>query len=239
MSRTSVILTPELIITIDGPAGSGKSTTARLLAQKLDYLYLDTGAMYRAITLKVLRNKVDEQQHEAVIKLVAATDIELQQRKNAIAVFLDGEEISALIRSPEIDHEISWVCQIPEVRERMIALQRELGRNGGIVAEGRDMGTVVFPEADLKFFLTADLEIRGQRRWQEMQAKNIEISLMEVIAELQRRDQIDMERPLSPLQKAEDAIEINTTNMTIVQQTNFMLQKAQQYMRWLALNDSD
>jgi len=239
MGRNSVIQAPELILTIDGPAGSGKSTTARLLAQKLDYLYLDTGAMYRAITLKVLRNNLHEQDSTAVVNLVTATDIELQQRKSALIVLLDGEDVSALLRSPEIDHEISWVCQISEVRERMVALQRGLGRNGGIVAEGRDMGTVVFPEADLKFYLTASLETRGLRRWQEMQAKNVNIPLAEVIAELQRRDKIDMERPLSPLQKAEDAIEVNTTNMTISQQTEFILHKVQEYLRWLVMNDSD
>ena len=214
-----------LIITIDGPAGSGKSTTAKAVAQKLNYLYLDTGAMYRAITLKVIRKEIKKNHDAEVENLLIKTDVSLRQKINSLLVLLDGEDVSGQIRTPDVDNEIGWVCQIPAVRDRLVALQREIGENGGIVAEGRDMGTIVFPDAECKFFLVAGIEARGHRRWLQMRDGGINISQEEIRTELLRRDKIDSERKLSPLQKAPDSIEIDTSRLTVEQQTELILQE--------------
>ncbi len=217
-----------LVIAIDGPAGSGKSTTARLLAQRLGYLYLDTGAMYRAITVKVIRRGLSKEQIPEIVRFLPDTRVELEQADHGVRVWLDGEDVTEEIRTPEVDREISWVCQIPEVREKLVSLQRQAGEKGGIVAEGRDMGTVVFPDADIKFFLVASLEERGKRRWLDLKRKGIDIPLEEVIRDLERRDRIDASRDISPLKKADDAIEIDTTHLTIEEQVEVLLKKIQE-----------
>ncbi len=208
----------KLIVAVDGPAGSGKSTTARQLAQKLGYLYLDTGAMYRAFTLKVLREKIDPDDLEMLEKLAAETEIKLVPNASGIRVYLDGEDVSDLIRTPEIDRIISQVSRVKAVRERMVTLQRKIGMSGGIVAEGRDIGTVVFPNADVKIFLVASPRERARRRLKELQARGVTISLEEVLADIQRRDKLDSTREVSPLKKAADAIEVDTTNLSIEEQ---------------------
>lgn len=215
----------DLIITIDGPAGSGKSTTAKALAQKLNYIYLDTGAMYRAITLKVIRKGITESRSDEVDNLLLNTGVSLKRKNSSLLVLLDGEDVSDQIRSPEVDIEIGWVCQVPAVRDLLVDMQQKIGRNGGIVAEGRDMGTVVFPDAECKFFLVAGIKERGRRRWLEMNARGINISQDQITADLSRRDKIDSQRKLSPLQKAPDSIEIDTSNLTIQQQTDLIFQK--------------
>lgn len=231
MKKKRSIFPAKIIVAIDGPAGSGKSSTAKRVAEKLDYLYLDTGAMYRAITLKVIRREIESSHPETVVNLLAETQVVLRKNDHTLTIYLDGEDVSELIRSPRVDKEISWVCQIPEVRDRMVALQREIGREGGIVAEGRDMGTVVFPDAECKFYMVASVEERGRRRWLQMKEKGINISPEEIIADIRRRDKIDSERELSPLRKAEDAVEIDTSNMTLEQQTEFIVRTVREYLQ--------
>lgn len=220
-----------LIITIDGPAGSGKSTSAKQVANALNYLYLDTGAMYRAVTLKVIREGIKERDKHQVDDLIKKTDVSLKTIKNSLTVFLDSEDVSGLIRTPAVDFEISWVCQVPSVREQMVALQQKMGQNGGIVAEGRDMGTVVFPNADLKFFMVAGVDERAERRWSQMKKDGIDVSIDEIKSEIIRRDKIDSLRELSPLQKAPDAIEIDTSKLKIDQQSKIILNFVEEYLR--------
>ncbi len=220
----------KLIVAVDGPAGSGKSTTARQLAQKLGYLYLDTGAMYRAFTLKVLREKIDPDDWEALEKFASQTEIKLLPDASGIRVYLDGEDVTDLIRTPEIDRIISQVSRVKAVRERMVALQRKIGKNGGVVAEGRDIGTVVFPNADVKVFLVASPQERARRRLNELQAKGVTISLDEVLADIQRRDKIDSTRKISPLKKAGDAIEVDTTNLSIDEQVEKIYRVIQKFL---------
>ena len=185
--------------------------------------------MYRAVTLKVIQKGVREHHKSKVNELLDRTNVTLQQDGHSVLVLLDGKDVSDFIRTPEIDVEIGWVCQIPEVRDRMTTLQREIGRKGNIVAEGRDMGTVVFPDANLKFYLIASIKERGRRRWKQLQKDGINISLDDVCEDIQRRDTIDSQRELSPLTKAEDAIEIDTSDLTIEQQTDMIVQYVREY----------
>ncbi len=214
----------KLVIAIDGPAGSGKSTTARLLAQRLGYVYLDTGAMYRAFTLKVLRKGLDIHDEEALARLARETEIRLEPSPQGVSVFLDGEDVTDKIRTPQIDRAISVVSQVKGVRERMVDLQREMGRQGGIVAEGRDIGTVVFPNADVKVFLVASPEARAERRLKDLKAQGIRLSKAEVLADILRRDKLDSTRAVSPLRKADDAFELDTSSLTIREQVEKILE---------------
>jgi len=217
-------LLKKLVIAIDGPAGSGKSTTARLLAQRLGYVYLDTGAMYRAFTLKVLRKGLDIHDEEALARLARETEIRLEPSPQGVSVFLDGEDVTDKIRTPQIDRAISVVSQVKGVRERMVDLQREMGRQGGIVAEGRDIGTVVFPNADVKVFLVASPEARAERRLKDLKAQGIRLSKAEVLADILRRDKLDSTRAVSPLRKADDAFELDTSSLTIPEQVEKILE---------------
>lgn len=237
MAQSHNIRIPRLIITIDGPAGSGKTTTARLLAKKLDYLYLDTGAMYRAITVKVIQMKLKENRVNEIEALLHETDINLKYKDGKIQIFLDDVDVSDDIRTSEVDKEISWVCQIPAVRDHLVRMQREFGENGGIVAEGRDMGTVVFPEADLKFFLTANLEERAKRRLKEQETMGEKKTLQKISNEIDNRDKIDSERELSPLRMADDAIKIDTSDLTIEDQVNLLHKKAIVFIQQLQEDD--
>jgi len=203
------------IITIDGPAGSGKSTVSRLLARRLKVLYLDTGAMYRAAALQAKREGVDLQDREKISKLCRDLDLHFKTLDGTTRLFVGAEDISAAIRSSEMDMLSSIISAIKEVREAMTLLQRKMAEKGGVVAEGRDMGTVVFPDADYKFFVNADPGVRAGRRYRERLERGESVSRGEVEKELRKRDDQDMTRALAPLVPAKDAIHIDTTHLTV------------------------
>ena len=213
------------IIAIDGPASSGKSTTARLVAGRLGYLYLDTGAMYRAITLKALRAGVDLDDEKALEKLARDSTLRMNFENEQPMVFLNGEEVTSQIRSPEVSDSVSKVSAYPGVRGAMVALQREFAKEGGIVAEGRDIGTVVFPGAEVKIFLTCDLKERTKRRYLELASQGISRSPDEIRENLSKRDEIDSNRENSPLLEAEEAVVVDTTNLTIQEQVEEVLRR--------------
>lgn len=219
----------KLIIAIDGPASSGKSTTAKFLAEKLSYLYIDTGAMYRAITLMAIRNNILDKEDE-IIELAKKIDIQLNFDKGQTSVFVDGIDVSEEIRSIEVSKVVSPISKIEEVRKIMVEKQRAMGQNGGVVMEGRDITTVVFPNADIKIFLTATIDERAKRRVKEYQSKGIEIDLKQVVENIKERDRIDSSREISPLKKSEDAIEIDTSNLTIEQQVNLIYDKVKEIL---------
>jgi cytidylate kinase len=221
-----------LIIAIDGPSASGKSTTAKLLAKKLNYLYIDTGAMYRAVALKVLRRNIDINNINKIISILENTIVNQEKKNDEVRTLLDGEDVSKGIRTPEVSQMASKVSTIPEVREKMVELQRQMGKNiqsskngTGVILDGRDIGTVVFPDADIKIFMVASVQERAKRRYNELQEKGINTTLEEVEKDLTERDKRDSSREHSPLKKADDAIELDNSIMTIDEQVNFVLKE--------------
>ncbi|RLD17015.1 (d)CMP kinase [candidate division KSB1 bacterium] len=209
-------------IAIDGPAASGKSTTARLLSKKLGYLYIDTGAMYRAATLAVLRAGVDVYDEQAVERCVRENKITLRIVDGEQRTYLNNEDVSDLIRTPEINRVISIISSYPGVRKTLIEQQRILAAQGGVVMDGRDIGTVVLPDAELKVFLIAGLEERARRRQKDLARQGIEMSLEAIKEEIALRDKLDSERALGPLRRAEDARVLDTTHLTIEQQVDII-----------------
>ena len=213
-----------LIVAIDGPAGSGKSTSAKLVAQKLGYLYIDTGAMYRAVTYLAMKNNV-LQDTGAVIKIAKDSDIKLKFIDGVTHVSANGNDITDKIRTPEVNGNVSEISKIKEVRKALVVKQQEYAsRNGGVVMEGRDIGTVVLPKADVKIFLTASIEERAKRRTKEFEEKGIHISFSEVEDNIKQRDKIDSTRDVSPLVQAPDAVEVDTSKVTIEQQVDIILE---------------
>lgn len=206
-----------LIIAIDGPAGSGKSTVAKLVAQRLRYLYVDTGAMYRALTLKALKTKVNLEDEDALGALAKQTDIKLKEIHGALRVYLDAEDVTHEIRKPEVTNSVSYIARAKPVRAHMVTLQRMSGEKGNAVLEGRDIGTVVFPDADKKFFIDASFDIRIKRRYKELRDGGLNVTEEEVEKDLKIRDESDFTRLIGPLKKADDAIYIDTSNLTIEQ----------------------
>lgn len=212
----------KLIVAIDGPAGSGKSTTAKLLAQKLNYLYIDTGAMYRTVTLFAIRNNILGL-NEKIVKLASDLDIVLEFVDGETKVTVSGENVSQAIRSYEVNQNVSDVSKIEGVRKVLVQKQQQMGKNGGVVMEGRDITTVVFPDADVKIFLTAEIDERAKRRALEFAQKGTDLPLNEVKENLKKRDMIDSSREVSPLTKSADAIEVDTSNVSINEQVNIII----------------
>ena len=226
---------PQLTIAIDGPAGSGKSSVARLVAQMLSYLYLDSGAMYRALALKAVHRNIPLDDERQLAALAKETHIELQPPTDEQSrtgaknrVFLDGLEVTLAIRTAEVAQAASKLATLGAVREVLVAEQQRAGAGGGVVMEGRDIGTVVFPHAELKIFLEASPEVRAERRWKEHQEKCEQISLDEVMVEVRERDRRDRERKVSPLVRASDAVLVDNTAMDIEETARLVVLLARQ-----------
>jgi cytidylate kinase len=217
-----------LIIAIDGPAASGKSTTAKLVAERLGYLHVDTGAMYRAMTLKVIEAGIDPDNAGKISALAESTRIRLVPKEGGYNVELDGVDVTEKIRTPEVTKAVSAVSMVPEVRQLMVHEQREMGKRGAIVLEGRDIGSVVFPKADVKIYMVAQPRERAARRSRELAVKGITKEIEELEREIAERDSKDSTRAISPLTKAADAVTLDTTNLSIEEQVDFIVQKAKE-----------
>lgn len=202
-------------IAIDGPAGAGKSTIAKLLAKKLGILYLDTGAMYRAVGLKAIENGVDVTDETAVKKMLDSTTVDVKSEEGVQHVYLDGKEVTGKIREHRVSKAASDISAVPCVRYKMVDLQREIAARCDTVLDGRDIGTFVLPNAEYKIFLTASVAERARRRYEELKAKGEECTLESVASDIEKRDYNDSHRALAPLRKADDAVEIDTTDLSI------------------------
>ncbi|MCA9404057.1 MAG: (d)CMP kinase [Candidatus Omnitrophica bacterium] len=214
-----------MIITIDGPAGAGKSTIAKRLAKELKITYLDTGAMYRAVTLKALQQGIDTRDEDALAELAAATRVRVLPSADGVRVMLDDADVTAAIRTEEVTRHSSIVAGKPKVRATIVDWQRRIGREQSIVIEGRDIGTVVFPDAEVKFFMDADLKERVRRRARELEEAGHTVDREALTEDLRERDRRDQERSVGPLVKAEDAVAINTTAYTIDEVVTHMLEE--------------
>lgn len=206
-----------MIIAIDGPAGAGKSTIAKLIAKQLGLVYIDTGAMYRAVGLKAKRNNIACSEQEKIEEMLKNTEVELKNENGATAVYLDGENVSAEIRLPEISRMASDISAVPVVRYAMVEMQRSMANKTDTILDGRDIGTFVLPNADVKIFLTASVEERAERRYKELIARGEKVKREDVRSDIEKRDYNDSHRALAPLKKADDATEVDTTGMTIDQ----------------------
>ncbi len=221
----------KLVITIDGPAGSGKSTTAKMVAEHLGYLYLDTGAMYRAVALKAMRMGLDPDDEKGLEEMASQTNIDIVADPRGYRVILDDEDVTESIRSREVTQLSSLVSAVPGVRKRLVEIQRRIGREGGIVAEGRDMGSVVFPDADLKIYLDADIETRALRRKLELEGKGHKVDIEDVKADIVARDSYDSQRQHSPLIVPQGAFVVDTTDLSIEEQVEKVLALAERIAR--------
>lgn len=212
--------TNKSIVAIDGPAGAGKSTVARLVAKKLGYFYIDTGALYRALTLKVKRLNLNLKVKNKISELAKKTDIKLKYHNNKLKVLLDNEDVTEEIRKPYISDGVSEIAKIKQVRQVMNKLQRKFARKYNSVLEGRDIGTVVFPNAQYKFYIDANFKERVKRRFKELKEKDEKIGIKSIKEDLSTRDKIDSTRKIAPLKIAKDAIYIDTTNLSIKEVVN-------------------
>ncbi|MEI4613877.1 (d)CMP kinase [Bacillus cereus] len=202
-------------IAIDGPAAAGKSTVAKVVAKELSYVYIDTGAMYRTLTYAALEQKVDIENEEQLMEVVKNLNIEFQQGENTQLVFLNGQDVSEVIRTPDVTNRVSIVAKHRLVREEMVRRQQELAKKGGVVMDGRDIGTHVLPDAEVKIFMLASVEERAERRHLENLNKGFDSNLEQLKEEIAQRDKLDSEREVSPLKKADDALELDTTSLSI------------------------
>ena len=214
-----------MIVAIDGPAATGKSTSAKKVSRELGFTHLDTGAMYRCVTLSVLRNQIILDNENALSQLLNELDIRLEKLDDELVVYLNGEDVSDEIRKAEVTSYVSTVSAISQVRNALVRIQRNIAKNQNCVVEGRDIGTSVFPDAEFKFFLIADDFVRARRRQLDLIAIGEEKSIEVLVEEIRQRDFLDSERSNSPLRKADDAIEIDTSKMTFDEQVAFMVNK--------------
>ena len=214
-----------MIVAIDGPAATGKSTSAKKVSRELGFTHLDTGAMYRCVTLSVLRNQITLGNENALSQLLNELDIRLEKLDDELVVYLNGEDVSDEIRKAEVTSYVSTVSALSQVRNALVRIQRNIAKNQDCVVEGRDIGTIVFPDAEFKFFLVADDFVRARRRQLDLIAIGEEKSIAVLVEEIRQRDFLDSERSNSPLRKADDAIEIDTSKMTFDEQVAFMVNK--------------
>lgn len=218
-----------IAIAIDGPAGAGKSTIAKAAAKHLGFIYVDTGAMYRAIGLYTLRSGVDTADTDAVVALLDKIEVKLarDENKNQL-VILNGEDVSDKIRTPEVSMAASVTSAIPQVRAFLLELQRDMARNFDVIMDGRDIGTVVLPDAKVKIFLTASPEIRARRRYDELIEKGMDVNFDDVLAEVIERDNNDMNRPIAPLRPAQDSILVDTSQLNLEESINLLISKIEE-----------
>ena len=220
-----------MIVAIDGPAGSGKSTTARAVAERLGYFYINTGAMYRAVALAFLRAGVAASPEQAAA-LLPTLQLDVQYESGTMHVLIEGEDVTGELGRPEVGQGASAVARLSAVREKLVAVQQRLGhryrRGPGVVLEGRDIGTVVFPDAEVKIFMGADAEVRAQRRHAELVSRGLSAAFETVLEEILQRDRQDRERALSPLRKADDAIALDTTHRSIEAQVQFVVDRVRE-----------
>jgi CMP/dCMP kinase len=221
----------KITIAIDGPAASGKTTTAKSVAQELRYLHIDTGAMYRAVTVRVLDEKLDLNDKEKIVQLAQTSLVHLEIQDGNTKVFVNDTDVTARIRTPLVSRSVSTVSSYKGVREVMVREQRKIAASGGVVLEGRDIGTVVLPQAELKIFMVATVEKRAKRRMNELAQNGIEADLEEIMKEIEIRDQKDSTRETSPLKKAPDAIVLDTSTMTIAEQVQFVVERAKKIIQ--------
>lgn len=217
-------------IALDGPAGAGKSTVARMVAKELGYVYVDTGAMYRTITWKVLKNGIPLTDTQAIARVAAQTRISLRPGTLGQTVAADGQDVTEEIRSKEINQNVSHVAAVPEVREILVSMQKEIACGKGVVMDGRDIGTSVLPDAEVKVFLTASARKRAERRYLEMKVRDM--TLEELERDIERRDQLDRGREVSPLRQADDAVLLDSTDMTLDEVVHAVLELCRTKMEW-------
>lgn len=210
-------------IAIDGPAGAGKSTIARRVAKELSFIYVDTGAMYRAMALYLLKQKVDRSDTEAIGAVCQDAEISIEYQDGEQIVLLNGENVNSYLRTEEVGNMASVSSAVPRVREKLLSLQRRLARTMSVVMDGRDIGTTILPDADIKIYLTASSLTRAKRRYLELQEKGLVCSLEEIRKDIEERDARDMNREISPLRQAEDAVLVDSSDMTIEQVVNNIL----------------
>lgn len=225
-----------LVIAIDGPAAVGKSTMGKIIARELGFLYIDTGAIYRAITWKVLKNNINVYDEDTISNLVSNTYITIKRKnrnslKGYYNIFIDGEDVTEEIRSPKIDQNVSQIAKLPKIRKQLIYLQRKLAKKGNIIIEGRDIGSVILPQADIKLYFTASEEERIKRRYKELIDKGYNIDYKEVKKQIVQRDEIDSKRKYAPLIKAKDAILIDSTEKSIEEVKDKILKTIKKYRK--------
>ncbi|OAQ39722.1 cytidylate kinase [Pedobacter psychrophilus] len=220
-----------IVVAIDGYSSCGKSTLAKALAKKLQFIYVDSGAMYRAVTLYFLRNETDLKNHDLIIDALEHIDLNFHSRDYQSHILLNGEEVSEEIRQMPVSENVSPISAIKEVRQQMVKEQQKMGKSKNIIMDGRDIGTTVFPDAHVKFFMTADPKIRAERRFNELSAKGENVSLEEIFENIAHRDFQDTTRQESPLVRADDAIILDNTNLTEEEQLNFALEKIMPFLK--------